>query len=81
MAQASRWTQREFDVLLDNNNLSHHKLAKLLPNRTPGAIEVVREGIHAFHSGTNISMLSQMMRETLSQSRDNVVCPKCGSRL
>ncbi|GAI45957.1 unnamed protein product, partial [marine sediment metagenome] len=76
--QAPDWTESEFEVLVNSYGLPDEELAHRLPQRSMGAIEVVKEGIHAFHLGNDISMLSQMMRSYLDRRHGSVVCPKCG---
>jgi len=48
MAQAGEWTECQFTTLLYRPELSHEPLAKII-GRSPGAIEVVREGVHVWH--------------------------------
>ena len=54
-------------------------MAQRLPTRSAGAIDIVRAGIHSFHTGGDTSMLSQMMRERLGDRSRPVTCPKCGA--
>ena len=75
--RAPAWSQEEFEVLLRNNNLPKTGFAELLPQRSPDAIEVVRQGIHSYHRGMNISMLSRMMLRTLDERDEQVECPVC----
>jgi len=62
MKQAPVWTLEEFKTLVDNPTLSDVELASKLPRRTVGAVGVVRAGLHSYHKGRNISMLSRMMQ-------------------
>jgi hypothetical protein len=71
------WTENEFDILARNYNVTVGELLKLLPGRTEGAIGVVREGVHAYHKGLNISMLSQIMKDYLAKNKGSITCPKC----
>jgi len=77
MTKAPDWTEAEFQTLLDSSNISAADLAGRLSGRTPDAIEVVRQGIHRYHSGMDTSMLSQMMLRVLSQRGGSLVCPVC----
>ena len=74
------WTLDEFEVLLNSNQLSDEELAGILPIRSSGAVNIVREGIHAYHRGMNTSMLSKMMLKRLQESK-GLICLICGSSL
>jgi hypothetical protein len=74
------WTEKEFDILIRNHNIADGELIKLLPGRTEGAVAVVREGLHAYHRGLNISMLSQIMKDYLAKNKGSITCPKCEER-
>ena len=74
------WDSEEFGILISNHSLSDEEVAALLPDRSVGAVQVVRGGIHSFHSGGDISMLSAMHRARLEQSAGQVICPVCGTR-
>src|SRR5688572_700112 len=78
MAQAPRWTRGEFELILSGLELSAEELATQLPKRTTGAIEVVRWGIHNYHSGGDLTMLSRMMRRYLDERSEPLTCPACG---
>lgn len=78
MSRAPDWTLAEFEALTAHNELSDDDLATLLRTREPGAVEVVRNGIHAYHRGQNVSMLSQMMLRRLGDETNVVRCPRCG---
>jgi hypothetical protein len=75
MPRAPEWTSEEFDILLQNNNLEPSGFREILPQRGADAIEILRNGIHAYHEGMIDSMLSIMMRERLSNG--GFQCPKC----
>jgi hypothetical protein len=81
MSQAPRWTQEEFEILLQNPTVPAAGLAKRLPGRSVSAIEVVRSGIHAFHTGGDVSMLSKMMTARLEGETEDLVCAICQSPL
>lgn len=81
MVQAPDWSIEEFEILLNNNNVSGKELAQQLPQRTPDAIEVVRQALHSFHLGSNVSMLSKMMLRRLEGDRRPLTCAICGTRL
>lgn len=71
------WTNREFDIVLQNPTLSDGEVAGLLPQRTEGAVGWVRKGIHNYHRELDTSMLSKMMLRRLEDG-PSVVCPRCG---
>ena len=48
MARERNWTEPEFTTLLYCPESHHERLAQII-GRTPGAIEVVREGVHTWH--------------------------------
>lgn len=75
--RAPEWTIEEFDWLLSNPQLTDQQVAEHGLNRSSSAVSVVRSGIHSFHQGGNVSMLSQMMVARL-QAPPSVVCPRCG---
>ena len=77
MARAPNWSPDEFETLLQHHELSDEEVAQMLPRRTVDAVTVVRNGIHAYHSGMNISMLSQMMQQWLADPNRRVHCPRC----
>lgn len=77
MKRAPYWTPDEFEILLRSPDLSADNLHLKLPNRTPDAIQIVRSGIHAFHTGKNTSMLSNMMIRRLEGDTSSLVCPIC----
>jgi len=81
MARAPEWTKEEFEVLLQNPHLSPDELSTHLPNRSVDAVIVVRKGIHAFHTGGNISMLSKMMIGRLESETEGASCSVCGTSL
>lgn len=81
MTRAPDWSIEEFEILLKNNKLSSRQLAQLLPKRTPDAVEVVRQGIHRFHSIGDGSMLSEIMRQRLNEKHQLLTCPICNMRL
>lgn len=83
VVRAPEWTEDEFEVVLRGYGLCHQEVAGTLPGgrRSPGAVGVVREGIHSFHKGHNISMLSKMMLRYLEHRRGTLICPKCGAKL
>lgn len=82
MVRAPDWSEREFEILLNSYRLSDEDIDYKLPGRSRDAIEVVREGIHSFHSGTAFAKtaLSQMMLRRLEEGRGSLICPKCGTK-
>ena len=57
------------------------QLSQQLTNRSADAIEIVRSGIHAYHSGLDASMLSKMMLSRLEQNTQGLICPICQAPL
>ena len=80
MARKPDWTESEFEVVLNGYGISDEELAGRLPERSLGAVGVVRSGIHSFHKGGNISMLSKVMLRYLEDRRGTLTCPKCGGK-
>ena len=78
MKRAPNWTLNEFEILISNYKLPTDELVKLLPKRSIGAVEVVRQGLHSYHRGQNISMLSKMMVRKLEDNIGKMICPICG---
>jgi len=72
------WTLDEFKVLLVSGGKPSAELVTLFPNRTPGAVSAVQQGIHAFHIGNDYSMLSKLMVDYLEEQRGHLTCPVCG---
>jgi hypothetical protein len=75
------WTIDEFEILITHNDVASAQLSRLLPRRTLGAMEAVRNGIHLFHTTGDGSMLSEMMRQQLLQVPDPLLCPTCKAKL
>jgi len=75
--RAPDWSEEEFRVLLDRPDLADEEVAKILIGRSTGAIGVVRAGVHSFHLGGNVSMLSKMMLNYLQRRREPLKCPVC----
>jgi hypothetical protein len=82
MNQAINWTLEEFELLLDGSSLSDEELSEKLERRSSSAVRDVRQGIHSFHNGQDVSStLSQMMVKHLKQRRGSLTCPVCGIRI
>ena len=82
MAGAPNWTLEEFEILLSSGSLSNEHLSEKLERRTLSTVRGVRQGIHAFHLGQDVSsMLSEMMIKHLKQGRGSFTCPICGIRI
>ena len=77
MRRAPDWTPDEFEVLLGNPGVPAAQLALQLPQRTADAIDVVRQGIHAHHTGGRLQ-LSRMMKQRLTLPRSPLTCSECG---
>jgi len=81
MKRAPNWSKEELEILLKENDLSAEQLSRKLLRRTPGAIGVVRAGIHYFHTTGKTSLLSKMMVKCLDKESPPAVCPVCRERL
>ncbi len=81
MVRAPDWTEREFDTLLVQHQLSDEDLSELLPGRSAGAVRAVRAGLHAFHRGGHPATLSRMMLRRLEARPGACTCATCGARL
>ena len=79
MAQEPKWEKWEFEIVMNNPELSDEDLTQRLP-RSPGAIASVRVGIHIVHTtGENQGgFLSQMMLDNLKEKEHLITCHKCG---
>lgn len=80
MARAPDWSYEEFRILMNNCQLSDEELTLKLPNRSKGAIGAVRAGVHSYHTGGIITMLSQIMLNYLKNNRSSLTCPRCGAK-
>jgi len=78
MARAKNWNKEEFEILLQNPRLTDEQLISYLPERSRGAIGVVRAFIHNYHKRGNVSGLSRMMISRLE--RDPWTCPLCDEK-
>lgn len=81
MKQAPPWTPEEFEILLCNPGASPEALVLRLSRRSVGAIETVRQAIHAYHNAGDFAEtgLSLMMRERLDPPRSLLTCAVCGA--
>lgn len=78
MTRVPDWTKEEFETLLGNPLLTETELAELLPQRTPGAISFVRQGVHSLHTGRpDHQMLSLMMKDRLMGPSGPILCAVC----
>jgi hypothetical protein len=77
MAEKNEWTEQEFILLVSRPDLSDDGFAEIIPQRSAGAIGVVRAGVHSFHTGGDTSMLSEMMLSLLGSKNTLVTCPVC----
>lgn len=78
MSRPGKWTIQEFAVLAKGHALSHSNLSRSIGTRTPGAVEVVREGVHAYHSGQReTTLLSKSQKEYLDANSGGLTCWKC----
>lgn len=74
--RAPNWTIEEFTFVVNNPQLNDQEIADHLPQRTVGVVSVVRSGMHSFHMGDDISMLSTIMLDYLTLHRQ-LRCPRC----
>jgi hypothetical protein len=81
MAREPEWTSDEFRVILENPQSSSEELRNQFLNRSIGAIDCVRSGIHDFHSEGDSGILSAEMRRVLNSSRRAWTCPICHASL
>ncbi len=77
MTGAPQWSSEEFETLITNVHVSNADLSHMLPGRSEDAINIVRHGVHSFHRGDNISMLSHMMRHRLETKTQPILCRVC----
>jgi hypothetical protein len=80
MQRAPDWTREEFAILLSSPGIPHEQLVADLPQRSPGAIEVVRNGVHLLHRGEPThDILSRMMLAYLEPRRSTLeaLCAVC----
>ena len=80
MTRAPQWDINEFKTLLDHSHFKNDEFKEILPKRTIGSIIVVRSGLHSYHKGGNISMLSKMMIHVLQDKKKEVICPICNEK-
>jgi len=78
MAREPNWSQKEFEILLQNPQLTDEELSRKLTSRTVGAIKTVRDFIHSFHTGGNVSGLSRLMKSRLEQG--SWTCARCDQK-
>lgn len=78
MVRAPDWSIEQFETVLKNSHLSSEESSRLLPQRSRDAVEIIRQGIHSFHLGRNVSMLSKMMLRRLEEKDQSLICPICG---
>lgn len=76
MARKANWSQQEFELLLQNPELTDEELSGALSTRSAGAVGAVRDFAHSYHEGGDVSGLSQMMKRRLKQG--SWVCARCG---
>ena len=80
MAREPNWTECEFTTLLYRPELDHEPLAQII-GRSPGAIGVVREGVHIWHKeGRNTGeILSKKIMVPLLEDKNRLrtQCWKC----
>jgi hypothetical protein len=81
MTRMPAWTLDEFRQLVTHPDLDDSAVMGLIPSRSTGAIGAVRAGLHSYHRGQNISMLSRIMVEELDNNQSKYVCPVCKGKL
>jgi len=75
MTRGREYTEEEFGVIVHYPEFSDEDLAQRL-DRTAGATGAVRNFMHNYHLGYDISGLSQMMISRLQKG--GWTCPRCG---
>lgn len=81
MMRSPDWTKQEFEILLSNNLLKSDEFVAILPNRSKGAIDVVRQGLHEFHQKGESSLLSNFMKQHIVDSTHAIICPICSAKV
>lgn len=78
MKKEPPWSKEEFGRLLKYSELSDDEVAPIC-GHTPGAVGVVRSGIHHWHTtGHHHGILSKkVMIPYLEQHKGCVTCPVC----
>ncbi|TFH35263.1 MAG: hypothetical protein E4G93_04050 [Dehalococcoidia bacterium] len=76
MTRGREYTEEEFGVIVRYPEFSDEDLAQRL-DRTAGATGAVRNFMHNYHMGYDISGLSQMMISRLHKG--GWACPRCGA--
>jgi hypothetical protein len=79
-SRAPDWTLEEFDTLINDAGWTDEELARRLPQRTPGAVGVVRAALHQFHQTGGSPMLSRMMQQYVTARRGSLTCAVCKTR-
>lgn len=79
--QTVDWSEAEFDTLLNFYASLDDQLAHHLPAQCHATIDMVRAGIHLYHTRGDDALLSDAMRRRLEERRGSVVCPACGTRI
>jgi hypothetical protein len=77
MSSDDDWSEDEFHTLLSNAQCSNDYLAALLPNRSTGAVMMVRQGVCDFHHGRSTMLLSAMMVRELKDKKGLRACFVC----
>ena len=70
------WTLRDFMVVLRNPSMPTAGLASML-HESQDEIEVVRQGIHIFHTGGKASMMARTLKDYLLENPVSMVCQVC----
>lgn len=80
ITRAPDWSEAAFDTLLDFYATLDEQIAYRLPSECRATIDVVRAGIHLYHTHGDSALLSDAMRLRIEERRGSLVCPECGSR-
>jgi hypothetical protein len=80
MAESSDWdwNDDDFHTLLANSQCSTDYLAAILPDHTPTAVAIVRQGVCDFHKERPNILLSEMMITELRAKKGLRACYVCG---
>ena len=80
MVKAPLWKESEIAIVAGGYGMNMNELRRKLPQRSEGAIEAVKAGIHYFHQGEDHGFLSRLAQNYLTRRRGSLTCPYCGNR-
>jgi hypothetical protein len=71
------WHVDEFLLVLYSPDLTDEELTRRLHQHSVEEMQAARQGIHAFHTGQDVSHLPPLMRRLMKRKDRAVVCPLC----